>query len=55
VNERPALGLIVVAVFIGTICDMPPVFAPAAESFLTPEGATVSIDDDDELTIRLSV
>jgi hypothetical protein len=55
VNKRPALGLIVVAVFIGTIFDVPPVFAPTAESFLTIEGANASIDDDDELTIELTV
>jgi hypothetical protein len=55
VNERPALGLIVVAVFIGIIFDVPPVFAPTAESFLTIEGANASIDDDDELTIELTV
>ena len=55
-NKRPALGLIVVAVFIGTIIDVPPVFAPTAESFLTIEGANASIDDDDdELTIELTV
>jgi hypothetical protein len=55
VNKRPALGLIVVAVFIGIIFDVPPVFAPTAESFLTIEGANASIDDDDELTIELTV
>jgi hypothetical protein len=55
VNKRPALGLIVVAVFIGIIFDVPPVFAPTAESFLTREGANASIDDDDELTIELTV
>ena len=54
-NKRPALGLIVVAVFIGIIFDVPPVFAPTAESFLTIEGANASIDDDDELTIELTV
>jgi hypothetical protein len=52
VNERPALGLIVVAVFIGTIIDVPPVFAPTAESFLTIERANV-LTDDDELAISL--
>ena len=53
-NERPALGLIVVAVFIGTIIDVPPVFAPTAESFLTIERANVLTDDgDDELVISL--
>ena len=54
-NERPALGLIVVAGFIGTIFDIPPIFALTAESFLTLERANVSIDDDDELTTRLIV
>ena len=53
-NERPALGLIVVAGFIGTIFDIPPIFALTAESFLTLERANVSIDDD-ELTTRLIV
>jgi hypothetical protein len=54
VNERPALGLIVVAGFIGTIFDIPPIFALTAESFLTLERANLSIDDD-ELTTRLIV
>jgi hypothetical protein len=54
VNERPALGLIIVAGFIGTIFDIPPVFAFAAESFLTIERANVSIDDE-ELTTELDV
>ncbi|MDP8889021.1 MAG: hypothetical protein M3M89_05275 [Thermoproteota archaeon] len=54
-NERPALGLIVVAGFIGTIFDIPPIFALSGESFLTVERANVSIDDDEELTIRLIV
>ena len=53
-NESPSLGLIVVAVFIGTIFNTPPVFAPTAESFLTIERANSSIDDD-ELAIRLFV
>ena len=53
-NERPAPGLIVVAGFIGTIFDIPPIFALTAESFLTLERANVSIDDD-ELTTRLIV
>jgi hypothetical protein len=49
VNERPALGLIVVAGFIGTIGDVSsPVFGLAAESFLTVERANTSNDDDDE-------
>src|SRR5215210_8199329 len=50
--REPALGLIVVAVFIGTIIDVPPVFAPTAESFLTIERANV-LTDDDELAISL--
>jgi hypothetical protein len=54
VNESPSLGLIVVAVFIGTVIDVPPVFAPTAESFLTIERANASIDDD-ELAISLIV
>ncbi len=54
-NERPALGVIVVAGFIGTIFDIPPVFALTAESFLTIERANVSINEDDELTVRLIV
>jgi hypothetical protein len=55
VNERPALGLLVVAGFIGTIFDIPPVFAPTAESFLTIERANVLTDGDDELTTTLNV
>jgi hypothetical protein len=54
VSERPALGLIVLAGFIGTLFDTPPVFGFAAESFLTVEIANVSIDDD-ELTTELDV
>ena len=54
-NERPALGLLIVAGFIGTIFDIPPVFAPTAESFLTIERANVLNDDDDELTATLNV
>ena len=55
-NERPALGLIVVAGFIGTIFNIPPVFGLAGESFLTIEGTNLSIDDDDEeLTTELIV
>jgi hypothetical protein len=54
VNERPALGLLVVAGFIGTIFDIPPVFAPTAESFLTIERANVAINEEEEdLTARL--
>jgi hypothetical protein len=56
VNERPALGLIVVAGFIGIIFDIPPVFGLAGESFLTIERVIISIDgDDDELTTELDV
>ncbi|HEX6253702.1 MAG TPA: hypothetical protein VFZ55_05735 [Nitrososphaera sp.] len=56
-NERPALGLIVVvAGFIGTIFDTPSIFALSGESFLTVERANVSIDDDEEeLTTELIV
>ena len=53
-NERPALGLLIVAGFIGTMFDIPPVFAPTAESFLTIERANV-LNDDDELTATLNV
>jgi hypothetical protein len=55
VNERPALGLIVLAGFIGTLFDTPLVFASTAESFLTIERANVSIDDEEELTAELDV
>jgi hypothetical protein len=57
VNEKPALGLIVIAGFIGTVFDIaPPVFGSAAESFLTIERSSVLIDDDDdELTAELDV
>jgi hypothetical protein len=56
VNERPALGLIVIAGFIGAIFDIPPVFGLAGESFLTIERAIVSIDEDnEELTTELDV
>jgi len=57
VNERPALGLIVVIVagfIVGTVFDIPLVFANSAESFLTIERANVSIEDD-ELTAELIV
>ena len=47
-NERPALGLLIVAGFIGTIFDIAPVFASTAESFLTIERADVLTDEDDE-------
>jgi len=59
VNKRPALGLIVVAGFIGMVFDIPPpVFGFAAESFLTIERSAVSTDDGDdggELTTELDV
>jgi len=55
VNERSKLGLLIIAGFIGTIFDTPPVFASTAESFLTIERANVLTDDDDELTISLIV
>jgi hypothetical protein len=56
VNGRPALGLLVVAGFIGTIFDIAPVFAHTAESFLTIERADVLTDEDDEeLTTTLIV
>ena len=54
-NERSKLGLLIIAGFIGTIFDTPPVFASTAESFLTIERANVLTDDDDELTISLIV
>ena len=53
-NERSKLGLLIIAGFIGTIFDTPPVFASTAESFLTIERANV-LTDDDELTISLIV
>jgi hypothetical protein len=56
VNERPALGVLLIAGFLGTIFDIQqPVFAPIAESFLTIERANVSIDDNDnDLMARLT-
>jgi len=54
VKGRPKLGLIVIAGFIGTVFDIPLVFALSAESFLTIERANVSIEDDD-LTAELMV
>jgi hypothetical protein len=54
VHERSALGLLVVAGFVGSVFDAPLVFALAAESFLTVERVDVSVDDDDdELAARL--
>jgi hypothetical protein len=56
VNERPALGLLIVAGFIGTIFDIAPVFAHTAESFLTIERADILTDEDEEeLTTTLIV
>ena len=52
-NKRPALGVLLLAGFIGAIFDIQSVFAPIAESFLTIERANVSIDDE-ELTARLT-
>lgn len=64
-NERPALGLIVVAAagFLGIVFDINSVFGFAAESFLTIERSSiVTTDDDDdgdddggELTAELDV
>jgi hypothetical protein len=55
VNERPALGVLLIAGFLGTIFDIQPVFAPIAESFLTIERANVSIaDNDNDLMARLT-
>ena len=53
-NEKSKLGLLIIAGFIGTIFDIPPVFASTAESFLTIERADI-LDDDDELAISLIV
>jgi hypothetical protein len=54
VNEKSKLGLLIIAGFIGTVFDTPPVFASTAESFLTIERANV-LTDDDELAISLIV
>jgi hypothetical protein len=55
VNERPALGLIVLtAGFLGIVLDIHSVFGFAAESYLTIERSIVSTDDD-ELTAELDV
>ena len=53
VKQRLALGLLVVAGFIGTLFAAP-VLATVAESFLVIERANVSIDDE-ELTTELDV
>jgi hypothetical protein len=54
VNRRPALGVLLVAGFIGAVFDIQqPAFASIAESFLTVERANVSIADNDDLIARL--
>jgi hypothetical protein len=53
-KERLALGLLVIAGFIGTLFAAP-VLATVAESFLIIESARVTVEDDDELTTRLIV
>jgi hypothetical protein len=53
VRGRPKLGLIVIAGFIGTVFNIPLVFANSAESFLTIERANISIEDDNDLTAEL--
>ena len=58
-NERPALGLIVVVVagFLGIVLDIHSVFGFAAESFLTIERSSIVSNDGDnnELTAELDV
>ena len=57
-NERPALGLIVVAAgFLGIVLDIHSVFGFAAESFLTIERSSIVLNDGDnnELTAELDV
>jgi hypothetical protein len=51
-KERLALGLLVIAGFIGTLFAAP-VLATVAESFLIIESARVTVEDDDELEARL--
>ena len=51
-KERLALGLLVIAGFIGTLFAAP-VLATVAESFLVIESARVTVEDDDELEARL--
>src|ERR671911_865858 len=54
-KERLALGLLVIAGFIGTLFAAP-VLATVAESFLVIESARVTVEDDDEeLTTELDV
>jgi hypothetical protein len=59
VNERPALGLIVItaAGFLGIVLDIHSVFGFAAESFLTIERSSIVSNDGDnnELTAELDV
>jgi len=58
VNERPALGLIVVAAgFLGIVLDIHSVFGFAAESFLTIERSSIISNDGDNngLTAELDV
>jgi hypothetical protein len=46
VNGRSALGVLLIAGFVGTIFYIPPpIFATFAESYLTVERANVSISD----------
>ena len=54
---RPAFGLLLIAGFVGTIFFyIPPVFATPVQSYLTVEGADVSIaHDNGDLTARLFV
>lgn len=58
-NERPALGLIVIAAagFLGIVLDIHSVFGFAAESFLTIESSSIVSNDGDnnELTAELDV
>ena len=53
IKEKLALGLLVIAGFIGTVFTAP-VLGTVTESFLTVERANVSIEDDD-LTAELMV
>jgi hypothetical protein len=59
VNERPALGLIVIAAagFLGIVLDIHSVFGFAAESFLTIERSSIVSNDGDnnKLTAELDV
>ncbi len=53
-REKLALGLLIIAGFIGTVFTAP-VLATVTESFLTIERAIVSIEDDDDLIAELDV